>query len=82
MNDQTETPSGTVSFAAQIKPLFRAFDRQSMLNRFDLWSLTDVQVWADRIHQQLSEGNMPCDAPWSQESIDLFAAWIAGGMQP
>jgi hypothetical protein len=30
------------SFEADIRPLFRAKDRDSMLNRFDLWSVDDV----------------------------------------
>jgi hypothetical protein len=30
------------TFASDIKPLFREKDRNSMLRRFDLWSLADV----------------------------------------
>jgi len=71
-----------VSYATQIKPLFRPFDQSSMEGRFDLYSYTDVKAWADRIYDQVADGNMPCDAPWPQESIDLFAAWIKDGMQP
>jgi hypothetical protein len=24
---------------------------------------------------------MPCDAEWPQEQVELFARWVAGGMQ-
>jgi len=39
MADDTNDPTG---FEAAIKPLFRERDRNSMLNRFDLWSYDDV----------------------------------------
>jgi hypothetical protein len=77
MNLETSAP---ISFAAQIKPLFRSFDRQSMLSRLDLWLYSDVKAWAECIYEQVAEGNMPCDNPWPQESIDLFAAWMHDGM--
>ena len=36
-------PDEAVSFAANIKPLFRERDRQSMSFAFDLWSGNNVQ---------------------------------------
>ncbi|GEP43242.1 hypothetical protein [Brevifollis gellanilyticus] len=80
----TTPPLGNtpISFEGQIKALFRPFDRNSMLSRFDLWSYTDVKAWAQPIYEQVSQGNMPCDDPWSQDYIDLFKAWMDGGMQP
>ena len=42
-----------VQFEAQIKPLFREKDRQSMRLHFDLWSYEDVSDYADRILERL-----------------------------
>jgi hypothetical protein len=36
-------------FEADIKPLFRKKDRDSMLSAFDLWSYDDVKSHADAI---------------------------------
>ena len=38
-----------MSFAAEIKPLFREEDRKSMDFAFDLWSYDDVKAHADLI---------------------------------
>lgn len=69
-----------VTFANDIKPLFREKDRSSMLGRFDLWSLDDVKENAHRILGALRGRSMPCDGAWSDERINLFAEWIDGGM--
>jgi hypothetical protein len=31
---------------------------------------------------QVEAKTMPCDEPWSDEKIALFAKWIEDGMQP
>ena len=69
-----------VSFAADIKPLFRDSDRESMEFAFDLWSYEDVKSNAPAILAQLSNGSMPCDGAWPQERIDLFRRWLESGM--
>jgi hypothetical protein len=69
-----------VTFANDIRPLFREKDRSSMLDRFDLWSFQDVKDNAQRILAVLRAGRMPCDGAWSDERINLFAQWIDGGM--
>jgi hypothetical protein len=71
-----------ISFAAQIRPLFREGDRNAMLGRFDLWAYADVVEWADRIDLKLTAGLMPCDGVWVQSQIDLFKQWIDDGKQP
>jgi hypothetical protein len=71
--------SGKTGFEADIKPLFREKDRQSMLRAFDLWSYSDVVANADAITEHLSDGSMPCDGAWPQERIDLFKRWAAEG---
>jgi hypothetical protein len=69
-----------IGFAAQIKPLFRESDRQSMEFAFDLWSFADVKTHASAILERLSDGSMPCDAPWPSERVDVFRRWIESGM--
>jgi hypothetical protein len=71
-----------VQFAAQIKPLFRLKDRQSMLRHFDLGSYEDVSVHADRILERLRGGTMPCDGAWPAQQVDLFERWVRSGKLP
>jgi hypothetical protein len=68
-----------ISFDADIKPLFREKDRDSMRRAFDLWSYADVQAHADAIAARLKDGSMPCDAPWPQERIESFEHWVRQG---
>ena len=68
-----------LSFARDIKPLFREKDRSSMHARFDLWSCQDVRENAAAILGALRAGTMPCDGPWSSDDVDRFARWIDGG---
>ena len=44
-----------ISFDADIKPLFREKDRDSMRSAFDLWSYADVQTHAAAIAERLKE---------------------------
>jgi len=68
-----------VSFEAQVKPLFRERDRESMQRVFDLWSYDDVSQHADAILGRLQEGTMPCDGSWPQAQVDLFRRWAESG---
>ena len=70
---------GSVSFADDIKPLFREKDRKAMRRWFDLWSLEDVRANADDIVERLQGGDMPCDSPWPDAQVALFERWIAAG---
>ena len=72
----TEEP---ISFARQIKPLFRDRDRQSMKSAFDLWSHDDVSQNADAILGAVKTGSMPCDGAWPAEQVELFERWVASG---
>jgi hypothetical protein len=67
------------SFEADIKPLFRERDRQSMLGHFDLWSCEDVMENKDVILERLTDGDMPCDGAWPAAQVDLFREWVAAG---
>ncbi|HTX26665.1 MAG TPA: ferritin-like domain-containing protein [Streptosporangiaceae bacterium] len=75
-------PDETVSFEANVKPLFREKDRQSMARAFDLWSRDDVQAHAAAILTHLSNGTMPCDGAWPPEKVEVFRRWTESGFQP
>jgi hypothetical protein len=66
------------SFEADIKPMFRERDRQSMISvaEFDLWSYDDVSEHADAILGRVQDGTMPCDGAWPDEQVDRFQRWI------
>jgi hypothetical protein len=67
------------SFEADIKPLFREDDRESMQSHFDLWSYEDVSQHGDTIVGRLRDGTMPCDGAWPKSQVELFERWIEGG---
>ena len=73
------TPAPQISFEADIKPLFREKDRDSMRRRFDLWSYADVQANADAIAGRLKNGSMPCDGAWPPDRVALFERWVEQG---
>ena len=75
-------PDETVSYAANIKPLFREHDRQSMEFAFDLWSYDDVRAHAAEILDHLQEGSMPCDGAWPADRVEVFKRWTESGFQP
>jgi hypothetical protein len=68
-----------MTFAQDIRPLFRDHDVEEMSWAFDLSSYDDVREHADAIYHRLSEGTMPCDAPWSEEHIQQFRQWMDAG---
>jgi hypothetical protein len=72
-------PGSTVSYAADIKPLFREGDRHAMRFAFDLWSYADVRTHAAAILGRLEHGTMPCDGAWPADRIALFRRWLAQG---
>jgi hypothetical protein len=67
------------SYAADIKPLFRERDREAMLTHFDLWLYDDVVAHKNAILDQLAAGDMPCDAAWPTEHVELFRSWATDG---
>jgi hypothetical protein len=71
------------SFAADIRPLFRDKDVESMKGMgLDLSSLDEVGAQADAILARLRAGDMPCDGAWPADQISLFEAWMSEGKQP
>ena len=75
----TNDTAGPVGFEADIKPMFRERDRQSMRSRFDLWSYDDVSRHAEAILARLRDGTMPCDGAWPPEQVDFFQRWVDSG---
>ena len=76
MSPDVEKP---LSFEADIKPLFRHKDQQSMHAAFDLWSVADVRAHSSAIADRLRAGSMPCDGAWPPEKVALFDRWVAEG---
>ena len=71
-----------MSFAADVKPLFREEDRSSMDFAFDPWSYDDVKANAALILKRVADGTMPCDETWSEHKVRIFRSWIAEGCPP
>ena len=71
--------SGKLSFERDIKPLFRAKDRDSMMRAFDLFDYDDVVENADAIVGSLRSGQMPCDGAWVAGQVDTLQQWIDQG---
>ncbi len=85
----TTTNTPTVSFAANIKPLFTPHDRDGMLNHcpqgksFDLHDYDQVKARADKMLRELVAREMPKGGPaWDRDELQLFAYWINQGMHP
>jgi hypothetical protein len=69
-----------LSFAQDIRPLFRQRDVECMSDSFDLSKLSDVRMHSAAIYERLAEKSMPTDGPWSDENIGMFKQWIDEGM--
>ena len=76
-------PMSALSFAADIRPLFRPYDIETMKPAgIDLSSYEDVKKKAQSIYARLSAKDMPCDGPWSNQSMQRFKEWMERGMKP
>jgi hypothetical protein len=71
-----------MSFATNIKPLFREQDREAMDWAFDLWSYDDVKTNAELILERIEDESMPCDEPWEQTRIQILRQWVTEGCPP
>jgi hypothetical protein len=70
---------GSVGYEADIRPLFRTKDRDSMRSAFDLFDYGDVTRHADAILGALESGKMPCDGAWPASQVDVFRRWVEAG---
>jgi hypothetical protein len=83
------SPEAPVSFAKDIKPLFRAVDIQHMkphgvfLDDYAYMSdATDNHGNAQGVYDQLSSQSMPPGGPfWTTAQLTLFSNWMQGGYQ-
>jgi hypothetical protein len=71
-----------LSFARDIRPLFRDRDIRSMQSAFDLASYEDVRENAEAIHAAVAAGQMPCDGAWAEEDVRRFRSWLDTGALP
>jgi hypothetical protein len=70
-----------LSFARDIRPLFRDTDVDSMQKYgLDLSSYSDVKDKAQAIYATLVGGTMPCDTAWSKDRVAIFKRWMDEGM--
>ena len=70
-----------LSFAQDIRPMFREEDIQEMMEEFNLSKYEDVRARAADIYERVSDGSMPCDDTWSAEKVARFKQWMDEGMQ-
>jgi hypothetical protein len=80
--DDAGSSTGQLTFASDIKPLFREKDRDSMIRAFDLWSYDDVRSHADAIIGAVKRGAMPCDGAWPADQVALLEGWKRAGFAP
>ncbi len=72
-----------LSFAADIRPLFRPYDVESMKpNGVDLSSYEEVKKHAQDIYARLSAKEMSCDGSWNDDDLKKIKEWIDTGSQP
>jgi hypothetical protein len=71
-----------ITYARDIRPLFRDRDVSSMSSVFDLASYDDVRTNAESIYERLADGTMPCDGAWPAEDVQRFRTWIDDGFAP
>ena len=75
----------TLSFASDIRPLFRDkedVDEMKAISGLDLSDYENVREQARGIYSRLLDGSMPCDGSWSEEQMGKFKQWMDGGMKP
>src|SRR5215471_3149087 len=84
---------GKVSFASDIRPLFRSVDIEHMkgmdilLDDYKYMSdATNQYENAQRVYDSLTgklQPRMPPNGPyWAKDKLDLFENWMKGGCQP
>jgi hypothetical protein len=71
-----------LSFARDIRPLFRDDDVEAMRYAFDLTRLEDVRAYAEGIYARLADGSMPCDGAWPADHVARFRQWMDEGSAP
>jgi hypothetical protein len=78
----TKGGSMALSFATDIRPLFRDEDIDCMKPMgidLDDPSWMCVPANAQSVYGTVSAGSMPPDEPWSSERVSLFKKWMDAG---
>jgi hypothetical protein len=71
-----------ISFAKDIRPLFRDGDIECMKPdgiALDDFAWMRVPANANLVYGTVSNGSMPPGEPWSAESVSLFKEWMDAG---
>ena len=73
--------AGNASFAADVQPLFRQKDIDSMKEErgIDLSDYATAKELAPQILARLKEGSMPCDGAWPPEKVAILEKWMNTG---
>ena len=71
-----------LSFAGDIRPLFRDRDVKSMEFAFDLASYDDVRTHGEAIYGRVAAGTMPCDGARPDYDVQRFRSWLDSGARP
>ena len=82
VGEDGEARDERVSYAADIRPMFRGRDRMAAISAFDLWSYEDVVRCAAQIAEQIADGSLPLDGPLSNVQVSVFDRWVAEGAHP
>ena len=72
-----------LSFAADIRPLFRDEDVDCMKPMgidLDDYAWMRVPANAQSVYSTVSAGSMPPDEPWDAERVSLFKRWMDAGL--
>jgi hypothetical protein len=73
----------SLSFARDVRPMFRVTDVDTMQNYgLDLSSYDEVKNKAQAIYATLAEGTMPCDEAWPKDRVATLKRWMDEGMAP
>lgn len=71
-----------MSFATDIRPLFREGDIQCMSAanvHLDDFSWMSVPANAQHVMHAVSSGKMPPDSPWPKDRVAMLQQWIDAG---
>jgi hypothetical protein len=71
-----------LSFAADIRPLFREGDVRCMAGAgvaLDDPAWMCVAANAQEVYKAVEGGSMPPDAPWPADRVALFKSWMDAG---
>jgi hypothetical protein len=71
-----------LSFAADIRPLFRDGDIQCMKPagiHLDDPAWICVPANAQNVYAEVAKGSMPPDEPWPTDRVSLFKQWMDAG---